>query len=762
MPHRATARQVTASALAIITLFAAFAAHAARPSGPWQPERLPHMQTHRATGPIVVDGKLDDAGWNDIPRAGNFVEHQPGDQVQPPQPTEAMLTYDDNYLYAAFICYDDPAEVRASYSERDRIWSDDYVLLTLDTFGDQNCAFEIGSNAYGVQGDLLWSAGRGEDSTYDLVYHTSGRITDEGWQVEFAIPWTSLRFPDKPQQEWRVDFWRNSSRQVRSQYSWGIFNRGDNCWPCQWGTVTGIDGVRPGSGMSLMPAFVATQAGGREADDDGKAGPWANGKVLGEASLNAAYGITPSITAEATINPDFSQVESDAGQIEVNSTFALSYPEKRPFFQDGSDLWSTFFRPVYTRSLNRPNYAVKLIGRPGATGFAALVAQDDATPFILPFAEGSALLEGGRSVSALARVRHSFGSQSHVGAIATTRRHDGGGYGSVAGVDAAVTLSENLRVTGQALLSATTEPDNAALTARLDGLTFDGGRHTASFDGEHFTGRGVYAGIERSGSHWNGEISGSERTPTFRAESGFEPRNDQRKIDSWTAYTFYFDHGLVERLEPTFMASRIWDCSNVRKDEWLMCQVRAYLRKAQTQVWVERMGSNEFFHDISFNGITSNEFGFQVRPTEKVAGGGELVWGHRIARHDLVMGDEFSQDLWLNVQPHKRVLIEQTYEGVRSNDLATGERLFKGYITRTRLNVQLSREWSARLVLQYDDFSRQWNADPLVTFRLNPFSIFYAGSTRSYSTFLGEQAGIEDWRLSSRSYFLKLQYLWQI
>jgi hypothetical protein len=174
------------------------------------------------------------------------------------------------------------------------------------------------------------------------------------------------------------------------------------------------------------------------------------------------------------------------------------------------------------------------------------------------------------------------------------------------------------------------------------------------------------------------------------------------------------------------------------------------------------MGSNELFHDVRYNGITNHELGIQVRPSEVIAGGAELTWGHRIARFDEVMGDELSQSCWLDLKPWRRVLIEQTYEGIHSDNLATGERLFEGYIARTRLNVQLSREWSARLVLQYDDFSRQWNADPLVTFRLNPFSIFYAGSTRNYSTFLGEQEGIEDWRLSARSYFLKLQYLWQI
>ena len=160
MPPRCpSAQRLIPNLCAVLWLASAVAvagsAHAAKPSGPWQPERHPRLETRRAPGAIAVDGRLDDAGWQGLPRAGNFVEHAPGDQTQPPQPTEAMLTYDDDYLYAAFICYDDPAAVRASYSERDRIWSDDYVIPALDTFGDQAWAFEIACNPHGVQGDLL-------------------------------------------------------------------------------------------------------------------------------------------------------------------------------------------------------------------------------------------------------------------------------------------------------------------------------------------------------------------------------------------------------------------------------------------------------------------------------------------------------------------------------------------------------------------------------------------------------------------------------
>jgi len=750
--------------VALPALLAAGSAAAAPPAGPWQPERHPRLETRRAAGPITVDGLLDDPGWQGLPRATNFVEHAPGDQVQPPHPTEAMLTWDDEHLYAAFICWADPAEVRASFSERDRIWNDDYVILALDTFGDQAWAFELASNPHGVQGDMLWSAGNGEDLTYDVLFHSAGRITDEGWQVEMAIPWSSLRFPDREQQEWRVDFWRNDHRQVRGQYSWGIYDRNQDCWPCQWGTVTGITGVRPGTGLTLLPALVATQEGSRGAGPAGEAEPWRNGKSKGEPSLGVAYGITPSVTVEATLNPDFSQVESDAAQIDVNSSFALFYAEKRPFFQEGSDLWNTSFATVYTRALNRPFFAAKLTGRPGRTNFAALVAQDDATPFLLPFGEGSALLEGGRSWSFLSRVRHTLGRQSHVGLISTARWHEGGGYGAVQGVDARLNLSNRWRLESQAVLSTTAEPNDPALTAGLGDRTFDGGRHTAAFDGEFFTGHGLYASLERGGRHWNLDADYWQRSPAFRAESGFEPRNDQRSVHAWTGYTFYREAGLLERLQPTVVVGRMWDFDGARKDEWLMGSLRAWLRAAQAQVWVRAMQSNEFYHGIQFDGISSREAGFQVRPSEQLVGGAEVSYGHRIARFADVMGRQLNRNFWFNLKPWQRLLVEQSYGDTRSDDLGGGGRLFEGWIARTRLNLQLSREWSFRLVVQYDDFRRAWDADPLVTFRLNPFSIFYVGSTRSYAEYAAHPApdGQEEWRLGARAYFLKLQYLWQI
>ncbi|MFT5232469.1 MAG: hypothetical protein ACI9UK_000194 [Candidatus Krumholzibacteriia bacterium] len=727
-------------------------------SEPWQATPAPRFTTHPIAGDIVIDGELDDTGWAELEVAKNFAEHQPGDQVRPPVDTEVKITYNDEYLYVSYKCYDDPSKVRASFVERDRIWDDDYVILMLDTFGNQSWAYEIGVNPYGIQGDLLWAANSGEDMAYDLIYYSAGKITDEGWQVEMAIPWTSLRFPDQQDQQWRVDFWRNHPRDVRGQYSWSEYDRDETCWPCQWGNLDGITGVRPGSGLEILPSFVASQSGSHQED-----GELENGDIKGEPGIGISYGISPTVTAEATINPDFSQVESDADQIDVNSTFALFFPEKRPFFQEGSDLWNTWFNVVYTRSINKPLWAAKATGRPGDTNFAVMVAQDEASPFIVPFEESSAVYEAGRSWSSMARYKRALGEESHAGVIFSDRRHEGGGSGTTFGADARWRLHPNLAIELQAVGSYTQEPNDPELTADLAGETFDDGKFTSTFDGEEFWGHGIYGSLERGGRHWELDFDYKEYSPTFRAESGFEPSNDRRVATLWNSYEVFAEQGLIDRVRFGVFTGRIWNFRSVKKDEWIGGNVNLRLNWAQTQIHYEHIQSNELFGGIQFDYIYSNQVNVNLHPGEFVNGGFNFSYGRRIARRDLVMGKETRYGGFLNLKPASWIIWQNDYDYVRSIDQVTNELLFSGYVARSRLNLQLSREWSARVIVQYNSFDQVWDVDPLLTWRLNPFTIFYVGSTRRYEDF-SPATPIQDdnWHLSERSYFFKIQYLFQL
>lgn len=728
----------------------------ASPDPGFSPSFRPAVACVRTGTPPRLDGVLDDAAWRTAGRATAFTEFAPRDLGRPAVETEAYFAYDAENLYLAVVCHDDPGTVRASLCERDRIWMNDYVIFMIDTYGTQTWAYELGVNPYGIQGDLLWSTSNGEDGGYDIVFRSAGRLTETGWQAELAVPFASLRFPDRAEQTWRVNVWRNRPRASREQSCWAAVDRDDACWACQWGTLEGMRDVRQGRGVEVLPAFTARQEGTR-----GQDGSLADGDVLGEPSLGLKYSPNSAFTAEASLNPDFSQVESDAAQIDANTTFALSYPEKRPFFQEGAEMFDTWFGAVYTRSVNDPQFALKVTGRPGRTNMALLSARDENTPIILPFAERSGFVAAGRSWSNLLRLRHSLGDQAHLGLIATDRRYDGGGASTLGGVDGRIRLSRTAQVEAQLLLTRTDEPDDPDLTAELGDLTFDAGRHTAAFDGERVDGHAAYLALEQETRSWGVDLNYWERSPGFRADAGFEPRNDQR-LGEASAYAIRrWTEGPLEWVQPSFTLARMWDFEGVRRDEWAFGGLTARVRRAQLQVNVNHMRSRERFAGQDFDGIWQTSAEVEAVPAAWMSGGVEARTGHRIARREEIMGEERAVATWVQLRPLDRLIFDGNWEWIRSEEVATGEELFEGYVARGKFTLQLTRELSTRLIVQYDHFARVWEADPLVTYRLSPFSIFYIGSTRDYARYGAGPDGQEQWRLAERSYFLKLQYLFR-
>lgn len=736
---------------------------------PYVPIYHPELQITPAAGPITVDAKLDDPGWRGAAVADNFAEHNPGDQTKPEVDTEVLVTFDDRNLYLAWICYDDPAEVRATYSERDNIFRDDYVILALDTYGERAMAYEISANPYGIQGDLFFSIGRGEDISYDMIFESAGRITEYGYLVEMAIPFAEMRFPRTDVHQWRADFWRNRPRESRFQYSWAAYDRNESCWPCQWGTVRGASGIKGNSGLDLLPSVIVHQTGLRTQDGTWEnlpmqLSPLADDRNV-DLGLGISYDLSSEITAEATLNPDFSQVESDAAQIDVNSTFALFYPEKRPFFQEGSDLLGTYFEAVYTRSINDPIAAGKVTGRKGKTSLAFLTARDDHSVIILPFEESSEFVLNGKSTTNVLRVRQEFGEQTYLGMVATDRRFDGGGSGTLAGLDGKLRLSANDAVELQFLGSDTREPDKPSLTPDWDQtVTFDDGRRTARLDAEDFRGRALYASYERNTRNFWLDTDYRERSPTFRADVGFEPSNNDRIGIANTGYNFRFpDAGsLVERISPSVQGGRKWNFAGTRKDEWVNADLQVALRKAQTGLHAQYLRSNELFHGIMFQDIWQVHICGNSQPGGWLELGANFNYGDRIARRDEVMGRQTSWGFWFDLKPTQRLLVASSFSAIRSEDRRAGRELFEDFIARTQLGYQASRELSARLIIQYRDRERLWEADPLVTYRINPLSTFYLGSTRDYRDLSAAEDGVDGWRLTHRQYFMKLQYLLRI
>ncbi|MBI4719991.1 MAG: hypothetical protein HY770_01910, partial [Chitinivibrionia bacterium] len=248
-----------------------------------------------------------------------------------------------------------------------------------------------------------------------------------------------------------------------------------------------------------------------------------------------------------------------------------------------------------------------------------------------------------------------------------------------------------------------------------------------------------------------------------RADNGFEPSNSIRHGEIGFGGIYRFENSpVLENIRSDTKAAQKYNFDGVRKDEWINTSLQVAFRTAQTANHTNYMRSNELFRDIYFGGIWQAHTCVSTQPVEQLQFGGNYNYGHRIARYDLVMGKEISYGLWANVRPISRLLVSSSFSHLTSDHLETGDELFSQSVFRTTMSLQLSRELSTRLIVQYNDRWDTWDVDPLITYRLNPFSIFYIGSTHDYRDLTFEEDGQDGWTLTSRQYFLKLQYLFQL
>jgi hypothetical protein len=579
--------------------------------------------------------------------------------------------------------------------------------------------------------------------------------------VEAAIPFKSLRFPKKPVQEWKFDFYRHHLRQVHYSMSWATYDNNESCWPCQWGTVKGIENVEPGRGMELLPSFVAHQSGAI-ADPNRPRTSFENDDIRGDFSLGGKYTVGSNAVAEATYNPDFSQIEADASQVDVNTTFALSYSEKRPFFQEGMDLFQTDFYTVYTRSINDPDWAAKFSGSFGETRVAMLSAHDEHTLEILPFEERSVYVPMDKSYSNLLAVRQSFGKSNYLTGIMTDRRYDGGGSGSLASLCGRLRLSKSLYLRGQAVRTFTTEPNDTLLTAGLNGDTFDDGKHTAAFDGESFTGDGQLVGLDYDSRTIYASLSAYQRTPTYRADNGFQPQNADRRTVSYVSYLIRPKGTVFHRISFANELGRIWNNNRLRKEDWISFTASGEFRFAQAGIWLGHLRQRERFADIDFSGIWSLDAEIWATPIQAIEFGGDISYGRQLARYYMTRGMQTTLHGYANVRLFGRMLIEPNITYTQNRNPDTKRMYFCGYIARTRLGYQFSRELSLRLVTEYNNFSRRWSVDPLISYRINPLSTFYLGATYDYDRYTcGVTPGRYTTCLTERQFFMKIQYLFQ-
>ena len=410
------------------------------------------VRAPRLTDTVTVDGQLSEPAWQRASRLTEFTSYNPVDGRPAQDETEVRIWYAADAMYVGIRAYAPAGTVRATLAERDRITNDDWIALHLDTFNDRRRAFVFAVNPFGVQADGMrtdQSAGPGVsraalqavDLSQDYVWQSKGRVLDDGYEIEVRIPFKSIRYQMGGTQDWGLQIVRQTQR-TGYQDTWAPTSKGIQAFTPQAGYLRGMTGMKRGLVLDLTPTSITSRRGTRDANG------WRYG-TQGEAGGDVRWGVSSNFTINATANPDFSQVETDVGQIPGDVRFANFFPELRPFFVEGSEQFDAPNRLVNTRSIVQPLGALKLTGKIPRTDVGLLSALDAPS-------SGS---DGKTSpLFTIVRLRRDLGEQSTAG-IVFTDRTEGARFNRVAGFDArlqfAKVYSADIRYAGSSTRDST-------------------------------------------------------------------------------------------------------------------------------------------------------------------------------------------------------------------------------------------------------------------------------------------------------------------
>ncbi|HNX48723.1 MAG TPA: DUF5916 domain-containing protein [Thermoanaerobaculaceae bacterium] len=757
----------TSLSVSILAVLASATCSAVRVSSAQESARGSEIRISRAAGPISVDGSLSDPGWSGATRVESWFEIRPGDNVQPKVKTIGYLTYDDRYFYAGFEFSDpEPSRIRAPYSDRDDISeSIDYGGVILDTRNDGRTGILFLATPRGIQYDAVQDDASGnENSSPDFYWDSAGRITPDGWVLEIRIPFSSLRYSGGSVQTWGVMLFRNYPREFRYEFFSTRLPRGGSCFICRENTLSGLEGLPTGDHFVVAPYLSSREEGSPR---DGPGSPLVNDSAEVTGGLDAKWIPNPDSALDLTVNPDFSQVESDVAKISANERFALFYPEKRPFFLEGMELFSTPVQAVYTRALTSPRWGLRATGKSGNTAYTALVGDDrGGGSVILPGPDGSLFADQDfASRVAVGRVRHDLGS-SFVSFLVADREIVGGGSNRVFGPDFQWRPNDTDTVTGQLLFSLTETPDRPGLAAEWDGRKLAGSG--ADFWWSHST-RSFDA---------SAEVKSFEAG--FRADAGFVPQVGFREAYSEVGYTWH-PSGVLSRIRAFAFTDPMWDDDGGRIRNLLAAGVQVEGRwNSVARVWVydDRWRVASGGTEVgTFREIPKRQLRFilQTNPSMLIsqvylegALGEEIDFDNARPGHGatLTLGTTFrpTDHLALRVDTSRRWI------DVRPTGGGSEGRLFTAQVERLKATYTLNARSYLRLIGQYDRTDRStalyqvpvdrrsgsFAGSALVAYKLNWQSVLFLGY--GDDRVLDEGGGLDR---TSRQFFLKISYAFQ-
>jgi uncharacterized protein DUF5916 len=703
---------------------------------------------HSGTSTVHLDWGEDGLGA----RVTDFRQREPGDGTPASQETTAYVSYDDENLYVVFVCRDDPAKVRASIARREEIDADDQVVVYLDTFRDRERAYFFVANPRGVQLDGVVTEGQDDDLSYDAVWQSEGRLTERGFVVRIAIPFRSLRFPRAPAQTWGVALGRVIRRNSEDSYWPNLTKRVKGFVP-QFALLQGLSNISPGRNLQLNP--YSTLARARFLDEDAAAFQTLGDERVG---LDAKAVLRDALTLDATVHPDFSQVETDDPQVTVNERFEVFFPEKRPFFLENAGYFTTPVDLLFSRRIVDPGAGLRLTGKVGRWAVGA-IAMNDREPGRVAAPDP---LAGSRAGIGALRMQREFGEESTVGFLVTDRELEGS-FNRIYSLDSRVKLTKNWAFAGQVIQS-----------------------ETRALDGVRFSGSGMLAQLEHDGRHidYTGGYLGL--TPEFDAPLGFVPRDQGidnpvgfHQIEQEFQYKWRPDSRPIVAFGPTVSALFNWDRNRRLQDREIGVEFKVEL-VGETEIKLQRTEAFELFNELGFR-PSDTKAGIQSEWFKWLALDASYKWGTAV-NHDPAaalqpfLGRAAEAEVNLTFRPAPRVRVDQAFIHSRLNTQSSGARVFTERLWRSKVNYQFSRFLSLRAIVDYEaetgdttlaeiEDEKAWRADLLLTYLLNPGTALYVGYTDNYQNLalVGSPPSVERRRRpdtsTARQVFVKLSYL---
>ena len=732
----------------------------------------------RTSQPPAIDGRLDDPVWRGVTPITQFVQTSPVEGAAATEATEVWLAYDSDNLYLAFYAhYADPGIIRANRAERDSGGGDDQMSVLFDPFLDQQRAYMFSVNGYGVPSDAIVNAagggssrsrssvgrsssdssrgssssggGRGGgggggpgssgsgirgDRSWDALFDVRAGLVDDGWTAEMAIPFKSLRYPSRATGQphrWGLQLTR-TIRDKSESLVWSPVSRDIAGQLTQMGVLEGLTDLSTSRNLEILPTFTGVQTGSLNTTD----GRFREGDPIGQTGVGIKYGVTSNLTLDFTYNPDFSQIESDRPQIEVNQRFALFFPEQRPFFLEGQEIFAaaTPLNLVHTRTVVDPRFGAKLTGKAGKTTLGVFLADDEA-PGRLD--DSSARGFGRTAQSLIGRVRYDLYAESYVGAIATAREF-GEDYNHVGGVDGRFRLGRTHNLSFLAVASEHQDEPNGRLSGPVFELDF-----------------------ARQARNLSYSVSHSSIDPDFRTATGFVPRVDIRRTDTNVAYRWWPEGTLIS-WGPSFTYLRNYNHAGELEDEQFRGNVNLEF------LWNLRFSGGVSRELERFGGVDFRKTGYsffsvlsgRLLSVVVSANGGDGVF----FSDSPFLGRSTNGNVALYLRPTSRLRAELRGIFSRFVDPANDTEVFDVKIYRWRATYQFTDRLLFRHILEHNTLSGTLGNNLLLTYRINAGTVAFLGYDDRYQQgFQIDEGFFPTTRLerTNRAFFTKISYLFR-